>query len=190
MEWLWAGLAGALLSSVLTYYYPQLISTGVSYWRHYRGETDDIEGEWYEYHFSKQNLEPVLKSNEYRIRRTLGGRYRVDATELSPVNPGKPLKYRGHVVQERNTLVVSLKGTNYDCTWAARYREPVVTNDALTMGIGVTFDFDNQPYAGPMLLSKKRLDPQVAERHLKTSIGLDSEHRLLDLPIGRTDSRS
>jgi hypothetical protein len=152
-SWLVLLLLGAISWPVIQYG-ARVLRLG---YRRKRG--DDLCGKWYEYNLSRREGELYVAREVWTIKASL-------AEPLAFEARGEGYVYKGKLRKERNHLLAEYSADGHEESVYCRLQRPAVAGASHLIGLWVGFDFDNELFAGPQLLSRKELDDAALDQYL------------------------
>jgi hypothetical protein len=174
-----SGLTGAAIQRYFDYVtgFPGYV------WRRLRSRPA-LDGTWYSYHYSRQHSRPLLKTVAWVIRRDFRGHYLAKCQyDDSPA-----LRGAGSVSRERGFLVLHVSATTYEAEWTIRILDPLPTNERVVPGLWLSYDFDGELIAGPMIFGRERMSEAQAEDVLRSRTSVSPTCRLLGVRRALTRS--
>lgn len=140
-------------------------------------EDDYLLGDWYGYHWTYKNGQPILNTSQWKI--TKGRLHRLCVQYAHQDG----MAYRGYIEKERSQLVVRIhSGKNHE-TARFRFTWPIPSKAKLLSGIWLSFDHDTKIASGAHILSKKKLSKSDATVAIENSMSWEK-----DLPVMKVNN--
>jgi hypothetical protein len=149
-HWIIIAIASALAGWSLPYI------GKIAYFLIRRFKKDHLEGEWFAYHWTYKKGKPVLSTSQWRIRKGVLHRFRVEYAHQDG------MAYRGYAKIERSQLIVKIHSTCNQETAQFRLTWPISSNANLLWGVWLSFDHDTKIASGAQLLSRIKLSKKDA----------------------------
>lgn len=126
-----------------------------------------VEGKWFVYHYTFRGRQPVFYSTGLRMRRGVIRGTRVLMVER---NATRTEKYAGTARKEGSDLLLDLKIRSESGSLTMRLRRAAVApHDDQIFGIWLSYDYDYQPAAGQVMLSRTDLSEADAKDLMATA---------------------
>jgi hypothetical protein len=168
-NWVLTTLIGALAG----YLFPYLGKALLFVARRFRREI--VEGKWYAYHTTNLDGELQVVQSVWSIRKGFYSKFAVKVEKETLSDP----MYIGILLLERNFWLVRLKGVKHEEEVVIRLFSPVPTGDAATWGLWLGIDFQGNPMAGPVMISREEVSIADALEFFSDKTKVHSKMRLL-----------
>jgi hypothetical protein len=163
-NWLVTTFAGAVIGALIA---PSL--SLLKYLLH-RSQNHPLHGLWFSYQYTFIEGERVLRYGVISVRN--GIRHRYVAIRQSSADPpteeglfsSSAVNYKGYVFDELDHYVMVLTSRSHSETSMWRFLGRVSSNDTVTPGLRISYDYDGNPTAGAVLLSREPLADEEAAR--------------------------
>ena len=123
-----------------------------------------LKGTWHAYHFTRMHGKTFLRYEKWTIKRNLLNRLIIKT--LDPKNPD--LKYKGVISEERNYLLILLKGVRHKEEIQMRFFNVIPTGQDMAFGLAMGVDFANKPQCLVQIMSRKKLTDEEAGEILRS----------------------
>lgn len=168
-NWLIAAFVGGLISLSAR----PLV--GVATWPIRRLTKHWAEGIWYHHFFNFDTDTPVLKIEEWVVKKGILRRLIVKA---DPQISGEP-QYRGHIVFEKEFLLIYLNSTTVGHSEAVVLRFPSRVPSTTLVGVSIATDYAGLASVGANVLSHERLDSQTVTNILQNKVQQNPQCRVM-----------
>jgi hypothetical protein len=172
-NWIMTAAMGALMGAAISPLWNSLRYLSRRQQRH------SMAGLWFTYHFTRINNLEVLRYGTLSIRNGVTSRYiaRRLSCGVAPNEHGEfsapTVEYKGPVTEELSHHLMVLGSTSHQETSMWRFIRQVRTNDHQIFGLALSYDYDGNPTASAVLLSRKQLtdDAAIALIKARTTMG-------------------
>jgi hypothetical protein len=171
-NWILVTFIGALAGYLL----PHLSKVLVYVARRFQRAT--IEGKWYVYHITNRGGELQVEPAAWNIRKGYDSKFVVVESFKEDL---KGPMYKGQMSFERNFLLVKLRAVKHEEEVSIRLFNPIPTADAYTWGLFLSLDFQGNPIAGPVAISRRELSPADALELLLDKTKVHANMKVLTL---------
>lgn len=172
-------LIGGVIGAAIQHVFPYVIGFPRYLWLRHKYKRA-AEGIWYSYHFTRKNQQVRTVSTKWKVERNYRGRLVVTGRRNGGLAAGEGvLQCKGSAFTEEGFLVILVQATGYDAHWSIRVNNPIPTNEQSVCGLWLSYDFDGDLTAGPILFSRDVMDLQQAELMLKRSVSASTSYKLL-----------
>jgi hypothetical protein len=172
-------LIGGVVGAAIQYVFPYFVGFPRYVWLH-RKYKRAAEGIWYSYHFTRKNHQVQTVSTRWRIRRNYRGKLSVKGWRSGTFAMGSgSIQCKGSAFTEEGFLVISVQATRYEAHWSIRVNNPIPTDEHFVSGLWLSYDFDGDLTAGPIIFSRETMDFREAELLLKEGTTVSPPYKLL-----------
>jgi len=142
-----------------------------------RSKKSHIEGEWIGHHYSFENGISVFRKTFWKIKKGVNVAYAV----RMDLYPEPHLRYSGSLFFEEGHIVGQLKSKIQDHAETVAFRAylPVPPNNQICIGVYLSYDYNKNIIALPVILSKSELEEQEYIELLKANYKIHSSQRIL-----------
>lgn len=170
-DWVTVTFIGAIIGYIL----PYIIKFVVFIFRKFQHDT--AEGSWFVYHPSNRGGKLQIEKSAWRIGKGIFNPFVVRETREGV----RGLVAKGSLYYERNFWLIRLKAIMHDEEVSIRLFNPISTADEIVWGLYLSLDFQGNPIAGPVVISRKELSPDEMLQFLSGKLKVDNKMKLITL---------
>lgn len=161
-----------LIGVIAGYLFPRIINVFVYAFRRLKRER--VEGSWMVYHTTNRDGKPQIEKSTFEIKKGIMSEFSVKENRK-----GIGIISKGTLRFERNYWLIHLKAETHDEEISMRLINPIPTADDFTWGMYLSLDFQGNPIAGAIILSRKELSDDEVLKLLSSKIKTNKEMKLI-----------